>query len=99
MICGTVADIDLCPVGHISELALAAVVSTIRLDMIGICNDTGEHRSHLRTGQALIQHHITGLVSNHDTRLTQVGCGGLLFSVGSGGKGAAGHRHKEQRQD
>ena len=90
MICGTVAYIDLCPIRHISELTLIAVVDALRFDVIGICNDAGKQGRHLSTGQALIQHHIAVGVTNHDACLTQVICGNLPFCAGICSKDIAG---------
>jgi len=54
--------------------------------MFRICDNSGEHRRHLRPCQPLLQHHVAGLVAQHNADFTQVSGSRLLLRTTVGGK-------------
>ena len=85
IICDAVAHIAFCPFRNIRKAAKAAVKGAVRFKLLGICDNSGEQRRHLRPCQPLLQHHVARLVAQHHAGFTQIG-GSRLLRTFFGGK-------------
>ena len=85
IICDAVAHIAFCPFRNIRKAAKAAVKGAVRFKLLGICDNSSEQRRHLRPCQPLLQHHVAGLVAQHNAGFTQIG-GSRLLRTFFGGK-------------
>ena len=85
IICDAVAHIAFCPFRNIRKAAKAAVKGAVRFKLLGICDNSGEQRRHLRPCQPLLQHHVARLVAQHNAGFTQIG-GSRLLRTFFGGK-------------
>ena len=79
-----VTNIELGPLRHIREFTLAGVKRLIGLHMLWVSMQAGQDCGQLGPGQSRVQVHLAIAAADHNPLLTEIGCGGFLFTVACG---------------